>query len=913
MFDAAMPYQQPLPRLGCHDLRLGDWGPYSKRYIGISHIPDVRSGMRFDLSVFPGLFRRSVQVPNVLWESAYHPWEAAADLSFYSHRHEVIWKDQLYCDVSFSRLDRNATLIRTACVNRGDQPQNMVLHYAAYVNPPPKGPPSRDPVAPARVDIPPGAFWTAAMTYFDLRMRPDDPRASLTPDGQLRGEVREHGLVDGVGLGGGFAAQAGDRVVYHLTIAEGISDAMLGLRFRLDTGLTLSLGLGGLVDREIHLAGTGQIEVAIVPLGAIEAGLAELSIQSRGGSPLLTDGFFIAPAAQASQVRFVPVVWNYVPQMTAGPRDNTLVLKYEHIDCHYGLAWAHAGMVREFHGGDLDCMLRLNAHKHTARTLRGEGQGHFANVFMYPIFVPPRGEERLYGLVTAGNEQEVCDRLVAFDAASPDLERQYAAARSRAVALTPNQAGGSYQFSQDRMAATTLSGVVYPVRTAGTWIRHNTPGRWWDCLYTWDSGFLGLGLLELDVERAIDCLNAYMTPPGRKDAAFVHHGTPVPVQAYLYQSLWSRTQSRELLAHFYGPMQRYHRFLAGRSDGSTTRRQKSNLLQTWDYFYNSGGWDDYPPQVHVHKNKIAARVSPAANTSHAIRTARILKAAADILGEPQKEYDDDIAAFGEALQRHAWDDEAGYFSYVVHDESGQPTGPLRHESGVNFNMGMDGASPLFAGVCTEAQQAGLVEHLMSDRGMWSRSGLSTVDQSAPYYRPDGYWNGAVWMPHQWFFWRAMLDLGMADHAHRIACTALGIWRQEVDESYNCYEHFMVQTGKGAGWHQFTGLSSPVLIWYGAYHRPGTLSMGMDGWVHACQWAPGYRGLTAQLTLNGRPGHQATAIVCLSDTSDYAVTWNGQPIKANQRYPGTLEVVLPAAGVGILIVSPRSLDDSPATL
>ena len=52
-----------------HDLRLPTWGPYSKRYIGVSHIPDVQSAIRIDLSVFPGLYRRSVQVPNVLWES----------------------------------------------------------------------------------------------------------------------------------------------------------------------------------------------------------------------------------------------------------------------------------------------------------------------------------------------------------------------------------------------------------------------------------------------------------------------------------------------------------------------------------------------------------------------------------------------------------------------------------------------------------------------------------------------------------------------------------------------------------------------------------------------------------------------------------------------------------------------------
>ena len=84
-----------------HDLRLPDWGPYTKKYHGISHIPDPKLGLRFDLSVFPGFYRRQVLVPNAKWESGYHPWEAAPDLSYYSHRYELEWKDQVYCDVSF--------------------------------------------------------------------------------------------------------------------------------------------------------------------------------------------------------------------------------------------------------------------------------------------------------------------------------------------------------------------------------------------------------------------------------------------------------------------------------------------------------------------------------------------------------------------------------------------------------------------------------------------------------------------------------------------------------------------------------------------------------------------------------------------------------------------------------------------
>src|SRR3954465_2295122 len=111
-----------------HDLNLPAWGPYTRRYIGVSHIADARRGLRFDLSVFPGFYRRKVDVPNVMWESDYHPWEAAPDLSYFSHRHELQWRDEVYCDIAFARLGEQARLFRCACVNNTDAPQNLVLH-----------------------------------------------------------------------------------------------------------------------------------------------------------------------------------------------------------------------------------------------------------------------------------------------------------------------------------------------------------------------------------------------------------------------------------------------------------------------------------------------------------------------------------------------------------------------------------------------------------------------------------------------------------------------------------------------------------------------------------------------------------------------------------------------------------------
>lgn len=107
-----------------HDLRLPQWGPYTKDYVGISHLPDLHSGLRFDLSVFPGYYRGRVAVPNVKWESMHYPWEAAADLSYFAYRHELEWKDQVYTDIAYVKLDDNSTLIRTHLVNRTDLPRH---------------------------------------------------------------------------------------------------------------------------------------------------------------------------------------------------------------------------------------------------------------------------------------------------------------------------------------------------------------------------------------------------------------------------------------------------------------------------------------------------------------------------------------------------------------------------------------------------------------------------------------------------------------------------------------------------------------------------------------------------------------------------------------------------------------------
>ncbi|MFD0681737.1 MULTISPECIES: MGH1-like glycoside hydrolase domain-containing protein [unclassified Paenibacillus] len=914
--------------VGTHDLKqLPLWGPYTKKYIGISHIADADRGLRFDLSVFPGFYRRKVDVPNVMWESGYHPWEASPDLSWFTHRHELEWKDQVYTDITYAEMSENARLVRCEFVNRTEAEQNVVLHYMASMHfPQVRG--HGELLRTVRPELPEGALWTNALDYAALSYATPQPSDNLVYDGFFRGEARGQGLVGGSALR--FGREPGDRVSYTVVAAKPLEQAVLLLRFRMKEGQHLSIRLGGMIDASIELTGTGELAEASVSLGALEAGHYELiftagegsnvgnnnaggsSSYSRGNAFTVSaefDGFVIAEQNRLDQVRFIPESDEAHPQIIQGPVPNSLLLKYEGIDHYYGLLWAYEDYeVREFHCDELDRFMRHNVHHHTSSVFKGEGRGHFTNVYLRPIPLAPHSSKLIHGMVCSGSKDEV-ERQLSSSLIDPKrCETVFASLKEKslqAMKKTYNPSGEPYRLSQQLMEATLATNIVYPVYTKRSYIRHSTPGRWWDSLYTWDSGFIGIGLAELDMERALECLNAYVTEPGDPHAAFIHHGSMVPVQHYLFLEIWNKTQSKELLNYFYPRLRQYYLFYAGKLGSSTTRVLSSGLLKTWDYFYNSGGWDDYAPQVEVHRSRLTAEAAPVSNTSHAIRIAKILKMAAAAIGgleEDVAEYEGDIALFGKAIQDYAWDEESGYFGYIMHDTKGQPNGLLRHESGQNYNMGLDGAYPLVAGICNPEQERRLLGYISDSSRLWSPIGLTAVDQSAAYYKKDGYWNGAVWMPHQWFYWKMLLSLGYSEPAHRIARTALELWKTETGETYNCYEHFIVQSGRGAGWHHFGGLSAPVLSWFAAYHRPGTLTCGYDVWLEHKEFSVDNSELTAEIRYFGAADRTHSLLACMKAGGSYKVTWNGNPVDVQSAEDGVLDIRLPGESSGRLRVT-----------
>lgn len=886
---------------GTHDLKiLPMWGPYGKRYMGVSHIPPINNGMRFDFSVMPGIHRRKIEVPNVKWDTGYYPIAASSQLEYYCHRHAISESGGSFCDVEFYNLDENEVAFRCNIVNNSGRSDNFSLNYFAWINFPQRENHNLAPVCPAKAILPGGCHWKDGTDHKVLSFGEPYFRQHLSQDCRPHGYFRDHGFVDGHGCCLGL--HDGDSVEYEIEFSENISNACLLMRYKLPERRVTEVELSGMVTKRMRLNDNGAFALRQISLPKNLIGKHNLILTKKAGGNIQIDGFAVADKRSLDRVRFESVDWKPVPEIEHTGK-NSVILRYNNLNAYYGIKWESqedSAIFREYRCKELDIVVRKHLNNLVQLQFEDDGDGHFANVVFSPVFLAPNASKQFEGCVCCGDYKVVKRRLENFSSGKTDLIRICNKLKRKTLKIRCGKNGEKYLPSQQYLANLLLTQVVYPVNIARNMIRHAPPGRWWDCLYTWDSGFIGLGLADLDIERSIWNLNTYMTSPDERYAAFVDHGTPLPVQHYLFWEIWNRTRSEKLLEFFSPALRRYYLFLAGRYGSSNTRNLNSEIIRTWDYSYNSGGWDDYPPQDYVYRNKLKSDVTPVVSTAHLIRVAKILKMFALKTNQPYEDYDNDISIWTAALNKYSWDEDAGYFSYVVHNKRGNPRKILRHHTGANFNMGMDGVSPLVSGICTPEQQKILLSNIMTKGRMWSDVGISTVDQRAPYYSDSGYWNGSVWMPHQWFLWKTMLDLGENQFAYKIAHTALELWERETATTNSSFEYFSINSGRGSGWHHFTGLSCPVINWFAAYFKPGTFSGGFDLFVDDLKINTTKTELNASLINNAGRREKSVCVVVMNPKNAYKAILNGVPADIENRMPGVAEIKLPQGKIDLTI-------------
>lgn len=884
------------------------WGPYSKKYMGISRVvdTDLPSGARFDFSVHPTVWNSSVPVPNVTYPSNYHLWSCKGDYSFYSYRYELMWKDMIYCDVSFSRIQNGAYLMRCEFVNNTDLKQNCILNgYSAMEYPKPFF---------AKLTAPDHAVVINANDYENYTYANPRPWDTENPDGMAKGQFSDYHFTGGFGLGDRcenyhvpalglmpFGCEKGDSVSYAADI-KGFNSPVLTVRYRSATESDAEFTLCG---KKIVFPHSEELAFAAFDLEKTD----QIILESLGTAGIELDVLVVTEKGEQDRISVSLEKHGFVPEIKSEHcgRGICVSLYYpEEEQTYYILTNNEKTRQRTLDSGCLEDALpnRLSNGDHTYDELRRtfsesfsekkSDEGFFHNVLVKSIFIDPNSKHTEYMVIS---EQPF----------APLTDAEYEAVYK--AAATPednglNENGRKYTLSTDILRSTLLTNVVYPVYKHGQNVIHFTPGKRWDSFYTWDSGVIGVGVLEFSPEKAKYILETYLSDEDNRDFAFLLHGSLVPTQFAQYLEMLKRAKDKNPLFALYDKMMRYYRFLAG-EDGSTTAKFKNGLLTTYDYWYSCSGMDDYPAQVYMIDRQMMDKICPCISTSHIIRAAKIMKMVAEAIGreEDVQRLQQDIDHSTAALNALAWDEKCGYYSYTVYDENHQLCGYLRNEQGENMNKGMDGVYPLVAGAATPQRAARLLAHIKNPKEMWSKSGISAVDMSASYYFDDGYWNGNVWMSHQWFLWKTMFDMGEADFAYEIAKRALDMWKAETDFSYNTYECFGIKTQRGGWFHNFGGLSAPICVWANAYYKPGTVTTGFDVWTdhqyadenHA-KLSFKYCGSTAAYTI----------LVCLSDRNSYKASLNGKELDFVQREPGIIEITLSGSvKEGEISISPRS--------
>ena len=421
-----------------------------------------------------------MDVPNVRFESGYHVWKAAPDLSCYTLRHELEWKDRVYADVSFAPLGENARLIRVECCNGTDTPQNLVLHYMASAHDPV---PSyrRFALTGAEVRLPEHAAFVLAKDYDDLRFAVSRPTDGLGWDGMRRAEEPVEGFAGryGVGLGFGCAAGygpfgqplpsgAGDAVTYTFTLEQPLQRPYLCVRYinadSAASGYRLSSG------DVLELPPAPQPEVARICLSRpLAAGAHTLTLTAAGTGGAKLDCFALCEAADSGAFCVTPRGSGACPEMELYEKEGFLTLKYPHIRECYGVLWDYESVqVRQIENSELDVFLRETVHDHVSSTLHGDGKGHFTNVFLRPIPLAAGQSKRVYGAVcSAGTPEEAAALCRELRARRESFEAVWQAASPALEPAPMLPAGEPFALGGQLMRAVLCTNVVYPVYTRG--------------------------------------------------------------------------------------------------------------------------------------------------------------------------------------------------------------------------------------------------------------------------------------------------------------------------------------------------------------------------------------------------------------------------------------------------------------
>ena len=798
-------------------IRTSNWGPYSTQLPSISRIHD---GDKFTIAVSPGIMSGHRPVVSLAQASGdFEILDALPDLTYYRHRYHIGVGRKLCADVEFFTLSSQSAAIVVEYENTGAVPWNVETFSICQ-------PESQQ--CPPALSCPAGAVVLDAADYDKL----ESAKAGWVLDWR-----------DGVHPAAG--ATNGNALIWG---AESIYRGAF-VRWKLPEGLK---GNYNLYARYLH---SGQNAVLVVkgvgsnltipiettlseyrfsaPQAVLLDGQTEITLEHPKLTPLELDCLVLTPQG-AEPPKLAP------PPMP--PR----------LECMKTDHQASITTMKSCPRGDWYCLWSSNARKNNGAI--GPRLRHYALPYgdmrraanfistanllggnapvaavvcvgnQFRTLGAKRKLKELMIVSTGRSEQAAIDQIGAerehVDGRIAELRRKYA--RHIKIFTGPTQVAS---FAK-RLSAQTLTNINYP-GLLGKRRQHKvcyyTPAKHYGTFYLWDMGMTGIGMSSVAPDQASDLFRQYF--PADDCVPFLAWGTMLPCHVFMYWNYYQVTRDRAFLSDNFHLAMRMYNFFAGHDKRSRIRDAATGLLSNYGYFCNAGGWDDYPAQQRYHQIG-SNRIFPVVCTAQTVIAAKMLRLAALAL-DKKAEYKSlcaDIEQLENLLYKHHWNEQEGLFSYY---DDRDPHNRFMTIDGEEANKGLDGLFGLASGSLKPEHVELFVKTITDPARFLSPFGLTTVDMTAGYYKPGGYWNGHVWAPPSWFFFRGLLNYGRVSQAKTLASRVIrSFMKASATHGYivECVDN---RLGHPEHVPYFSGLTAPLLDLIGSLYGPRSTTTGPD--------------------------------------------------------------------------------------
>lgn len=374
-----------------------------------------------------------------------------------------------------------------------------------------------------------------------------------------------------------------------------------------------------------------------------------------------------------------------------------------------------------------------------------------------------------------------------------------------------------------RLKDALLFNINYPFKVTDEYSHYFVPAKYFPLPYSWDGGFIALGLSVFAPGLARKEIEYFFADPSL-DFPMLYCGSPVPTQFYALWHLYQSTLDASTLSGTYDGLLRMYNFYLGRTPGSVVNAGNDGLLSTYPYCYNLG-IDDHPIQRRAEQIQTTrGGLYSIILLAQILRAARILRNMAFLLGNHSglQQFTEDIDLLSGIIDLRMWDEKSGLYGWLQRTSEG--VGPVRLD-GCDGDRSACTFFPLFAGLLSHRKR--LLGHLMNPARFLTDYGISSVDMSAPSYNPRGYWNGGIWPVMQWYIWRGLLEAGEPATARMVADRIFSTWNRSFEEHHYLGEHFMIAPEAMNGAPNFGGLSAVLIPMHAAYYSKFEVTTPFD--------------------------------------------------------------------------------------